>query len=305
MKVIDQAFGNDWALYNADCVPFTRGLPANSIDLAVYSPPFSSLYIYGDSEADMGNCADDDEFFEQYGHFVRAMHRALRPGRLCAVHVKDLVYYQNSSPRGTAGLRAFSDRCTAVHIEAGFDFHSRITIARSPVREMQKTKAHGLLYKTLRKDTTFSRMGLPEYLMLYRKWASEGDSVVPVTQTKEGFTLDQWQRWASPVWNEDFKELPETDVLNVKVAREDRDEKHLCPMPLNITRRAVLMWSNPGETVYSPFAGIGSEGWVALQEGRKFVGCELKDAYFAQATRNLAEAERAASAGDLFAGLTA
>lgn len=300
MKVIDQASGKNWSAYNADCVPFTEGLPDGSIDFSVYSPPFSSLYIYSESVADMGNCANDAEFFEQYRYLVREKFRATRPGRLTAIHVKDLVYYQNSSERGTAGLRPFSDQCTAIHLEEGWDLHSRVTIWRDPVREMQKTKAHGLLWKTLRADSTFSRMGLPEYLLVFRKWAKDGEEVRPVTHTKESFPVEEWQNYASPVWNFSRQDLPETDVLNVKVARSDKDEKHLCPMPLNITRRALRMWSNPGDVVFSPFAGIGSEGVVCMEEGRKFVGTELNPAYWRQAVKNIGSAEDSGSSGDLF-----
>lgn len=299
-KVLDQAEGRNWSAYCADCVPFTAALPDGCIDFSVYSPPFANLYIYSESVADMGNAGSDEEFFEQYRFFVREKLRVTRPGRLTAIHVKDLVYYQNSSERGTAGLRPFSDECTRIHREEGWDFHSRFTIWRSPVREMQKTKAHGLLWKTLQADSTFSRAGLPEYLLVFRKWAREGEEVQPVTHTKESFPVELWQQYASPVWNYTTHDLPETDVLNVKVARSDRDEKHLCPMPLNITRRALKMWSNPGDTVFSPFMGIGSEGYVSLQEGRRFVGTELNPAYFSQAVKNLRDAENEGSFGSLF-----
>lgn len=305
--VLDQDAGKNWSAYNADCVPFVAGLPSGSIDFSVYSPPFSSLYIYSESVADMGNVASDDEFFEQYRFLVREKFRVTRPGRLTAIHVKDLVYYQNSSERGTAGLRPFSDRCTEVHLQEGWDLHSRVTIWRDPVREMQKTKAHGLLWKTLRADSTFSRMGLPEYLLVFRKWAAAGedDQVAPVTHTKESFPVEEWQDHASPVWNYGVQDLPETDVLNVKVARSDKDEKHLCPMPLNITRRALRMWSRKGDVVLSPFMGIGSEGVVSLEMGRKFIGVELNPAYFRQAKKNLADAENSGAVGDLFEGVAA
>ncbi len=302
-RVIDQAHGERFAAYCADCVPFTAALPPGSVDFSVYSPPFSSLYIYSESVADMGNCASDDEFFDQYRHLVRALFAATRPGRLTAIHVKDLVYYQNSSERGTAGLRPFSDGCTRIHLEEGWDLHSRITIWRDPVREMQKTKAHGLLWKTLRADSTFSRQGLPEYLLVFRRWAKDGEDVVPVTHTKESFPVEEWQDLASPVWNFGVQDLPETDVLNVKVARSDKDEKHLCPMPLNITRRALRLYSRPGETVFSPFMGIGSEGWTSLQEGRRFIGTELNPAYFRQAVKNLEDAATHGRTGDLFAAV--
>lgn len=290
--VLDMASGENWHAYNADCVPFTAALPDNSIHFSVYSPPFSSLYIYSESVADMGNVASDEEFLESYRYLVREKFRITKPGRLTAIHVKDLVYYQNSSERGTAGLRPFSDDCTRLHIEEGWDFHSRVTIWRCPVREMQKTKAHGLLWKTLRADSTFSRMGLPEYLLVFRKWAKPGEEVEPVTHTKETFPVEEWQQYASPVWNYDGDRLPETDVLNTDVARDDKAEKHLCPMPLNITGRALRMWSNRGDTVLSPFMGIGSEGVAALRMGRRFIGTELNPAYFRQAVKFLGEASQ-------------
>lgn len=253
--VLDQAAGEKWAAYNADCVPFTQGLPDASIDFSVYSPPFSSLYIYSESVADMGNCATDDEFFEQYRYLVREKLRVTRPGRLTAIHVKDLVYYQNSSERGTAGLRPFRMTVPASILKKGGIF-----IRGSQSGAIQcgkcKTKAHGLL-KTLRADSTFSRMGMPEYLLVFRKWAKDGEEVKPVTHTKESFPVTDWQDHASPVWNFSKQDLPETDVLNVKVARSDKDEKHLCPMPLNITKRALRMWSNAGDTVFRRLWELG------------------------------------------------
>jgi len=292
MRVIDQAQGERFAAYHGDCVEAVPGLPEGSVDLAVYSPPFSNCYIYSDSLRDMGNCADDGEFLAQYGYLLRALYRAMRPGRLCAVHVKDLVYYRNQ--RGTAGLRDFSGDCIRAHVEAGFDYHGRITIWRNPVREMQKTKAHGLLYRTFRTDATHSRPGLPEYLLLFRRWPREGEeaAAAPVTHDAAEFPLEVWQDWASPVW----MDTDEKHVLNVEAARENRDEKHIAPMPLDLTERAVRLWSNPGETVLSPFMGIGSEGVAALRCGRRFVGVELKESYWRQAVRYLHATE---AQGDL------
>jgi len=279
--------GDQWQAIHGDCVDVVRQMPDESIGFSVYSPPFSGLYIYNDSEADMGNCASDDEFALQYRYLVRELFRATKPGRLVAVHCKDLVYYRTQTGHD-AGLRDFPGLLVREHIAAGFSFHSRVTIWRCPVREMTKTKAHGLLYKTLRQDSTFSRQGLPEYLMIFRKWAREGDQTAPVTHTHESFPLDQWQEWASPVW----MHTRETDVLNA--TRDPKDEKHICPMPLDLTTRAITLWSNPGDVVLSPFMGIGSEGFCALKLKRKFVGVELKDSYFRQACRNLDAAEKSA-----------
>jgi hypothetical protein len=323
-KVINQAHGDTWSFFNADCVEFTAGLPDCSIDHCVYSPPFSSLYIYSDSERDMGNSADDAEFMQHYSYLLSELYRATRPGRVHAVHVKDLVYYQGSSERGTSGLRDFSGEVIRAYVAAGFDFHSRITVYRDPVLERAKTNAHGLLWKTFQADSSFCRTGLPEYVLVFRRWPqneAERELIKPVKNPKSRVPLETWQDLASPVWSTHEPEmwlgktgpiwslkpsgmgdgdLPATDTLNVKVAREDRDEKHLCPMPLNITRRCLRLWTSPGDSVYSPFGGIGSEGYVCMQEGRRFIGAELKPAYWKRGIRYLQEAERAGVQSDLF-----
>lgn len=295
VRCLGEAHGASFAAYHGDCVDVTAQLPDRSVDLAVYSPPFAGLYIYNDSAADMGNCVDDAEFMRHYRFFVAELFRLMRPGRIVAVHCKDLVYYRNQ--RGTAGLRDFPGELIRAHVDAGFDFHSRITIWRSPVREMTKTKAHGLLYKQLRADSSFSRQGLPEYFVVFRKWCEEGDAPAPVAHRREDFPLEQWQDWASPVW----MTTRETNVLNA--VRDVGDEKHICPMPLDLTQRIVTLWSNPGDVVLSPFMGIGSEGVVALGMQRRFVGVELKESYFKQAARHLQAADR--SSRTLFDGAAA
>lgn len=303
MTIICQGYtaGENWSLYQGDCVEIVRQMPPNSIDFAVYSPPFSSLYIYSDSERDMGNAASDEEFAEHYGYLCRELYRALRPGRCIAVHCKQLVYYKNQ--RGTAGLRDFRGDLNKAHAAAGFDLHSEVTIWKCPVVEMQRTKAHGLLYKQLRTDSTYSRAGLAEYLQIYRKWAGPGDEglVKPVTHDVEEFPLDQWQEWASPVW----MTVRQTNVLNTELAREDRDEKHICPLQLDVIERALVLYSNPGDVVLSPFAGIGSEGFMAVRRGRRFVGVELKESYCRQAERFLREAERDVATPDLLSMMRA
>lgn len=309
MNIIDQSSGKDWAFYNADCVEFSKSIPDNSIDMAVYSPPFSSLYVYSESIADMGNVGSDAEFMEQYRYMVREKYRVLRPGRLTAIHVKDLVYYQNSSSDGSSGLRPFSDQCTQLHVEEGFTFHCRITIFRDPVLERAKTNAHGLLWKTFKKDASFCRVGMPEYLLVFRKWAKEGEEelVKPVEHPADRVPLDAWQELASPVWNfqpgqsgKGDYDMRSTDVLNVNSAKDDKAEKHLCPMPLNITKKALTLWSNKGDSVFSPFAGIGSEGVAALSLGRRFIGSELHPVYYEQGAKNLAYAESEGVQEDLF-----
>lgn len=289
VRCLNSDIGDSYTALHGDCVDVVRQLPSASVGFSIYSPPFAGLYIYNDSEADMGNCASDAEFLAHYQFLTRELHRVLKPGRLIAVHCKDLVYYRTQ--RGTAGLRDFPGDLIRAHTDAGFDFHSRVTIWRCPVREMTKTKAHGLLYKQLRADSTFSRQGLPEYLVVFRKWAGDGEEVEPVTHTHDDFPLDQWQQWASPVWTD----TRETDVLNTQAAKAPGDEKHICPLPLDIIERATVLWSNRNDVVLSPFMGIGSEGVVALQLGRKFVGVELKESYWRQACRYLNKIDAQAS----------
>lgn len=294
VKCIDQVTGDGWTAVRGDCVEVVKALPDASIGLSVYSPPFANLYTYSDSERDMGNCEDDAEFMEHYAFLLPELLRATRPGRLTAVHCKDLVDYKGSA--GRAGLRDFPGEIIRAHEAAGWKYHSRITVWKCPVREMQRTKAHGLLYKQLRRDSTFSRQGLAEYVLVFRRWADEDEEVEPVTHTEESFPLSQWQEWASPVW----MDIQQTDVLNVEAARDDRDEKHLCPLQLDLIERCVRLWSNPGDVVFSPFGGIGSEGVQALKAGRRAVIVELKDSYFARAVDNLGNALRQL---DLFAGV--
>jgi len=308
-NIIEQADGQDWAMYNSDCVEFAKSIPDNSIDISVYSPPFSSLYVYSESVADMGNVSSDSEFIEQYRYLVREKLRATRPGRLTAIHVKDLVFYQNSSENGDSGLRPFSDMCTQLHMEEGWTFACRVTIFRDPVLERAKTNAHGLLWKTFQKDSSFCRVGMPEYLLVFRKWAKPGeeDLISPVVHSKKEVPLEVWQELASPVWN--YKpgqsgngdyDMRSTDVLNVKAAKDDKAEKHLCPMPLNITKRALTLWSNKGDVCWSPFAGIGSEGVASLSLSRKFIGTELHPIYYNQAVSNLIAATDSGHQSSLF-----
>ena len=298
VTALDEAHGDNWQLFRGDCVEVLRQMPPASVDYSVFSPPFSNLYCYGDSERDMGNCVDDAQFLRHYRFLVDELFRVLRPGRLLSVHCKHLVNYKGRD--GAAGLRDFPGELVRVHQAAGFAFHSHVTIYKCPVTEMTRTKAHGLLYKQLRADSSFSRQGLAEFVLTFRKWpASEADeqSIAPVTHTREEFPLEQWQKWAEPVW----MDVDDMDVLNVQQARDDKDEKHLCPLALPIIERCVGLWSNPGDVVLSPFAGIGSEGYQALKMGRRFVGVELKDTYFAHAIKNLQAAVAVASQGDLFA----
>ena len=288
-----------WRAINGDCVKGVSGLAENSIDFAIFSPPFANLYVYTDTPADMGNCENDAQFFEHFRHLIVPMHRAMRPGRIVAIHCKNLVNYAGSSADGMAGIRDFRGDIIRAMTDCGFAFHSEVCIWKCPVTEMQRTKANGLLHKTIKRDSTFSRQGMPDYLLMFRKWPkseAEIEMITPVTHTPEDFPVELWQQYASPVW----MDIDQTDVLNVRIAREDKDEKHLCPLQLGVIRRALKLWSNPGDVVLSPFMGIGSEGYVSLQEGRRFVGTELKPSYWKQACANLAIAEKGDSQIQMF-----
>ena len=288
---MEVASSEKWTAINGDCVVGVTGLAENSVDFAIFSPPFANLYVYTDTPADMGNCDGDAQFFEHFRHLITPMHRAMRPGRIVAIHCKNLVNYAGSSADGMAGIRDFRGDIIRAMTDCGFAFHSEVCIWKCPVTEMQRTKANGLLHKTIKRDSTFSRQGMPDYLLMFRKWPAndaEVEMIAPVTHTPADFPVELWQQYASPVWFD----IDQTDVLNVRIAREDKDEKHLCPLQLGVIRRALKLWSNPGDLVLSPFMGIGSEGFVSLQEGRRFVGTELKPSYWKQACANLALAEK-------------
>lgn len=300
--VFNQHNGKSFSAYNVDTVEFTADMPENSIDFSVYSPPFSSLYIYSESERDMGNVDGDAAFQESYRPLVKDLLRVTKPGRLSAIHVKDLVYYSNASDKGDRGLRDFTGDCIRTHIECGWTYHRRITIWRCPVREMQKTKSDRLLYKNFRKDGARSGGGMPEYIVVFRKWADGMDETTPILHSPDEYPLETWQHYAQPSYTvEDlWTDTDETDTLNARIARDDEAEKHLCPMPLDLTERLIRQYTNESEIVYSPFMGVGSEGYVAIRHNRKFIGTELKPAYFKQACKYLDEAERLGPANDLF-----
>jgi hypothetical protein len=287
VKVLNQDVGDRWALYNGDCVDVTKGLPDASVGFSVFSPPFSSLYTYSPSIRDMGNSDGDEEFFAHFKYLIPELLRITLPGRLCAVHTKDLPRYKSST--GASGLKDFTGAITRAFEESVapdksvWVYHSKVTIWKCPVTEMQRTKSHGLLYRTLRKDASFSRQGVPDYLTVFRKWTPGIGSAEPVAHTEADFPLELWQRYASPVWFD----IDQTDVLNEQAAREDKDSKHICPLQLGVIERCLELWTNPNDVVFSPFAGIGSEGHVSLKRGRRFVGIELKEAYFRQAAKNL------------------
>lgn len=289
VRCLNEKHGDSFAAYNGDCVDVVRQMPDQSVGFSVYSPPFSNLFTYSDSAADMGNSADDAEFLVHYGYLLKEMARVMMPGRLCAVHCSDLPTTKWKD--GVIGIKDLSGMIIRAHEEAGFVLHSRITVWKDPVVEMTRTKALGLLYKQLQKDSTRSRVGMPDYVCVFR---APGENIEPVGQDSRNFPVSQWQQWASPVW----MDIRQTDTLNVRQAKENKDEKHICPLQLGLIERAMMLWSNRGDVVLSPFMGIGSEGFVSMKLRRRFVGVELKEAYFRVATRNLLAAK--AGAVDLF-----
>lgn len=280
-----------WTAHLGDCVEVASEIPTDSIPYSVFSPPFASLYTYSNSDRDMGNCNDHASFYDHFGYLVRELYRATMPGRLVSIHCMNLP---TSKVRdGVIGLRDFRGEIIRMFEAYGFIFHSEVCIWKDPVTAMQRTKALGLLYKQIKKDSAMSRQGIPDYLVTMRK---PGENPQPVTKTPDDFPVTLWQRYASPVW----MDINPNETLQYRSARENDDERHICPLQLDVIRRAIRLWSNPGDTVLSPFAGIGSEGYVALELGRNFFGIELKRSYWEVQCRNLAAATEVA-ANDLFA----
>jgi hypothetical protein len=277
--------GDGWTLHLGDCVDVARSMPDASAHYAIFSPPFASLYTYSASERDMGNCRTHSEFFDHFSFLVTELRRVLMPGRLVSFHCMNLP--TSKARDGVIGLTDFRGELIRMFAAAGFVYHSEVVIWKDPVTAMQRTKAIGLLHKQLKKDSALSRQGIPDYLVTMR---NPGDNPEPIAHTNETFPVQVWQRFASPVW----MDINPSDTLQYRSAREHDDERHICPLQLSVIRRGIELWSNPGDVVLSPFAGIGSEGHVALQEGRRFVGAELKRSYFEQACRNLAVAKSGA-----------
>ena len=268
-------------LMKGDTVQEIDRIADNSLDLIVFSPPFSSLFTYSNYMHDMGNNENHNDFFKQYSFLLAKLYKKLRPGRLMCCHTKDLGVYKNSS--GYSGMYDFTGEHTRSVLEAGFKLHSKITIWTDPVLEMQRTKTQRLLYKTVTSDSSFTGIGMAEYITIFRKWEGEQDEWTPVTNlTKQNFPLDTWQKWASPVW----MDIRRTDVLNAQEGTDMGDEKHIAPLQLEVIHRLVNLYSNKGETVFTPFLGIGSEVYMALKNDRKGIGCELKDSYWETAVKN-------------------
>lgn len=284
---INQTQGPNFALYHGDCVEVLQGLPDASIDYSIFSPPFASLYTYSNSPRDLGNCRDDAEFFEHFAHVIEQLRRVVKPGRNVSFHC--MLLPTSKERDGYIGLKDFRGDLIRAFQAQGFIYASEVCIWKDPVTAMQRTKALGLLHKTVRNNAAMSRQGIPDYLVTMRS-PGESDRVI---HDPEDYPVDKWQDVASPVW----MDINPNDTLQYRSAREHDDERHICPLQLEVIRRGIELWTNPNEIVLSPFAGIGSEGHVAITLGRRFIGVELKDSYYKQASENL---HAVGKQGDLF-----
>lgn len=313
MEVINQVLKDRYSIYHADCVEVARSLPENSIDFSVFSPPFASLYTYSNSDRDMGNVSSDAEFFQQYEYLVKEQFRIHKPGRLIAIHCMNLPTSKQND--GFIGIKDFRGDLIRMYQKHGFIYHSEVCIWKDPVIAMQRTKALGLLHKQIKKDSAMSRQGIPDTLIVMRK---PGDNEKPVSgefkyyvgdnppsnfkgiQRDDGryyyvpdyqmgaTSIDVWQNYASPVWDD----INQSDTLQFRNARDSDDERHICPLQLDVIERAMQLWSVEDDVVFTPFLGIGSEAYVAVKMGRKAIGSELKASYFDLAIRNMEEAEK-------------
>lgn len=323
--------GNNWTYHLGDCVEVMRDMPDDNIDLTVTSIPFSNLYIYSDKEADVGNAADKHEFFEHMKYVIEENYRITRPGRCCAVHVKDLPLFQNRD--GEMGVDPFSDDVSAAYRRAGWVLQSRVTIEKDPVIEMNKTNSHGLLYKNWRQRAELLRVGLPDYVLIFQKPGDVRETRVthdpldleyhgdnppanyryPHLPTrgkgKVNLSLPIWQNYANPVWDDVvvplewtgltngidpfvWCDIVQTEVLNYQVAKDNKDERHICPLQTDLIGRVIHWKSNKSDTVFDPFGGIASTGYQALKMDRKFIGAELKDSYHTLGMKYLREIEQ-------------
>lgn len=275
----DRAAGDGWTLHLGDSCELLPRMESESVDLSVHSPPFDSLYVYSNSPRDLGNSATREEFLTHYGFVIRELFRLTKPGRIAAVHVMDLS--TTKATHGVIGLTDFSGQVVSAYQEAGWTYVARITVRKNPQAAAQRTKAQGLMFTQLHRDSSKTRPVHPDYVLIFRK---PGDNAVPIQSDVDN---DTWIQWAEAIWTG----IRETDTLNVRVAREDADERHIAPLQLSLIERCVRLWSNRGEHVLSPFAGIGSEGYVSVRHGRIFTGVELKASYWRTAVTNLKRAE--------------
>lgn len=281
MNVLEQVIKNKYAIYNGDSVEIVKEIPNNSIHYTIFSPPFASLYTYSNSDRDMGNSKGDDEFYQHFIYLAKELYRITMPGRLLSFHCMDLPLMKERD--GVIGLKDFPAIVRQIFEDCGFIYHSKVTIWKNPVTEMQRTKALGLLHKQIRKDSTMNRQGIPDYIVTMRK---PGENPERVSHTHETFPVDVWQNYASPVW----MDIRQSDTLQKKSARSEKDERHICPLQLEVIQRCIELWTNPNDIVFDPFGGIGSTPYVALTLGRRAISSELKESYFRQMKGNCEEA---------------
>lgn len=276
-KVINQTINEKYSLYNGDSCEIIKNIPDNSVHYSIFSPPFADLYVYSNSERDMGNCKTKSEFYEHFKYLIKDLYRVLMPGRLLSFHCMNLPTSKQRD--GFIGINDFRGDLIRLFQECGFIYHSEVVIWKDPVIAMQRTKALGLLHKQIKKDSAMCRQGIPDYLVTMRK---PGENPERVEHTNDSFPVDIWQQYASPVWHD----INPSDTLQKTSAREEKDEKHICPLQLDVIRRAINLWTNPNDIVLTPFLGIGSEVYQALKMGRRGIGIELKESYFNQAVKN-------------------
>lgn len=284
-NVLHQVITDKYSLYHGDSCEVIKGIPDNSLHYTLFSPPFASLYTYSNSDRDMGNCKNDTEFFEHFKFLAAELYRVTMPGRLLSFHCMDLPRMKERD--GVIGLKDFPSIVRQVFEDCGFIYHSRVTIWKNPVTEMQRTKALGLLHKQIKKDSAMNRQGIPDYILTMRK---PGENPERISHTDETFPCDVWQRYASPVW----MDIRQSDTLQKNSAREEKDERHICPLQLEVIKRCIELWTNPDDIVLDPFGGIGSVPYVARKLGRRAIGCELKESYYDQMVANVAAVEPAA-----------
>lgn len=277
MKVLNQKIEEFYSLYHGDSCEVLKGLPDDSVHYTLFSPPFSSLYTYSNSDRDMGNSKNDDEFYKHFEFLVNELYRITMPGRLLSFHCINIPLMKQRD--GVIGLKDFRGDLIKMFVNAGFIFHSEVCIWKNPVTEMQRTKALGLLHKQIKKDSSMSRQGIPDYVITMRK---PGENPEPIEHTNESFPVDLWQKYASPVW----MDIRQSDTLQKKSARAEEDERHICPLQLEVIKRCICLWTNPGDIVLDPFAGIASTNYMALRLDRRTIGVELKESYYQQAVLN-------------------
>jgi DNA modification methylase len=300
MNILNQEQGENWTLANGDCIEVLNSLPENSIHLSIFSPPYSSLYTYSNSDRDLGNSVNDEQFYEHFSHVVAGLHRVTKPGRIVCVDVMNIPAMKERD--GYIGLKDFRGDVIRAFQKVGFIFHSEHCVFKDPLIEATRTKALGLMHKQLCKDSTRSRAGIPQYLLAFRKDGENQEPVAHIDGLTEfcgenppihgNLSHERWRRYASPVWID----INFSNTLNARAARDHEDERHVCPMALDLIERAITLWSNSGDVVFDPFSGVGSTGYQAIKMGRKFVGSELKESYFEQACKNIASAKSSQTA---------